>query len=115
MLLQMLVLPAISILASVCEANDASIKYQEIARTSNDSLLWGPYKPNLYFGVRPRIPKSLQAGLMWAKVDNYQDIQNSRLAGLEHLRSPACFAQEIPYFSSFPIDGDSWEVIENEC
>ena len=47
------------------------------ARRSNESLLWGPYRPNLYFGVRPRIPKSLTTGLLWAKVDNFQTIQTS--------------------------------------
>ena len=44
---------------------------------SNETLLWGPYRPNLYFGVRPRIPKSLTTGLLWAKVDNFQEGQNS--------------------------------------
>ncbi|KAH8652537.1 glycoside hydrolase [Xylariales sp. PMI_506] len=48
-----------------------------MARLNNQSLLWGPYRPNLYFGVRPRIPKSLMTGLMWAKVDNYNDVQNN--------------------------------------
>lgn len=60
------------------DANDASILINEIERSSNQSLLWGPYRPNLYFGVRPRIPKSLMGGLMWAKVDNYQDVQHSK-------------------------------------
>jgi mannosyl-oligosaccharide glucosidase len=92
MLLNTLLLPVAGLLASVCAADDASILYNEIARASNDSLLWGPYRPNLYFGVRPRIPRSLQAGLMWAKVDNYQDIQNSRLSDLEHFRSIASSA-----------------------
>ena len=45
---------------------------------SNETLLWGPYRPNLYFGVRPRIPKSLTTGLLWAKVDSFQDVQQSR-------------------------------------
>ena len=49
----------------------------ENAKVSNDSLLWGPYRPNLYFGVRPRIPKSLMTGLLWAKVDSFQGVQNS--------------------------------------
>ena len=47
---------------------------------SNGSLLWGPYRPNLYFGVRPRIPKSLLTGLMWAKVDHAETVQNSESA-----------------------------------
>ena len=49
----------------------------ENAKRSNESLLWGPYRPNLYFGVRPRIPKSLMTGLLWAKVDSFQGVQNS--------------------------------------
>ncbi len=59
-------------------ADDASILISEIGRASNESLLWGPYKPNLYFGVRPRIPKSLAAGLLWAKVDNFEDVQHRK-------------------------------------
>lgn len=54
--------------------NDESILISEVGRQNNESLLWGPYKPNLYFGVQPRIPKSLMAGLMWGRVDNFQDI-----------------------------------------
>jgi mannosyl-oligosaccharide glucosidase len=61
----------------VAAADDTAIVYKEIARSSNQSLLWGPYRPNLYFGVRPRIPKSLMGGLMWSKVENFQDVQNS--------------------------------------
>jgi Glycosyl hydrolase family 63 N-terminal domain len=73
---------ALSALVSVCAAtaaaDDTAILYKEIARNANQSLLWGPYRPNLYFGVRPRIPKSLMGGLMWSKVENFQDVQNSR-------------------------------------
>ena len=50
----------------------------ESTKLSNETLLWGPYRPNLYFGVRPRIPKSLMTGLMWAKVDGFQNVQQSR-------------------------------------
>lgn len=53
------------------------------AKHSNESLLWGPYRPNLYFGVRPRIPKSLMTGLLWAKVDSFQGVQNSRCQRLK--------------------------------
>lgn len=49
----------------------------EIEKASNDSLLWGPYRPNLYFGVRPRIPKSLMGGLMWTKVEDHT-VQHSK-------------------------------------
>jgi mannosyl-oligosaccharide glucosidase len=37
---------------------------------SNEApLLWGPYRPNLYLGIRPRVPESLVVGLMWGKLD----------------------------------------------
>lgn len=62
---------------SITAEGDPNILVSEIGRASNDSLQWGPYKPNLYFGVRPKIAKSLAAGLMWAKTDNYQDVQHS--------------------------------------
>lgn len=49
------------------------------AAANNDTLLWGPYRPNLYFGVRPRIPKSLLTGLMWANADDFTSVQQSKL------------------------------------
>ncbi|KAF2728346.1 glycoside hydrolase [Polyplosphaeria fusca] len=49
----------------------------EIEKASNESLLWGPYRPNLYFGVRPRIPKSLMGGLMWTRVEDYASVQTN--------------------------------------
>ena len=62
----------------------SDILVQENARQMNQSLLWGAYRPNLYFGVRPRIAKSFMGALMWAKVDNYQDVQHSKCSS--HVR-----------------------------
>ncbi|KAL2433388.1 putative mannosyl-oligosaccharide glucosidase [Exophiala dermatitidis] len=45
--------------------------------SSNNTLLWGPYRPNLYFGVRPRLPNSLLTGLLWANTDNYATAQHN--------------------------------------
>lgn len=61
---------------AVQQAGDSSILVNEIGRELNQSLFWGPYRPNLYFGVRPRTPKSLLTGLLWVKVDNFQNVQN---------------------------------------
>jgi len=47
------------------------------AQAANASLFWGPYRPNLYFGVRPRLPKSVMGGLLWARVDEYESAQHS--------------------------------------
>jgi mannosyl-oligosaccharide glucosidase len=44
---------------------------------SDQSLLWGPYRPNLYFGIRPRLPQSLMTGLIWFSTVNYQSVQSA--------------------------------------
>ncbi|KAF5357937.1 hypothetical protein D9756_001883 [Leucocoprinus leucothites] len=44
----------------------------------NDTLLWGPYRPNLYFGLRPRLPQSLMTGLMWFGTHDYASLQHAR-------------------------------------
>ena len=62
---------------SLAWGEDAQKILAENAKISNDSLLWGPYRPNLYFGIRPRIPRSLLTGLLWARVDSFQGVQNS--------------------------------------
>ncbi|KAJ1729388.1 Processing alpha glucosidase I, partial [Coemansia biformis] len=42
------------------------------------ALQWGTYRPNLYFGVRPRLPESLLSGLMWFGLDDQQNWQRIR-------------------------------------
>jgi hypothetical protein len=61
----------------------ANAQVADIEKATNASLLWGPYRPNLYFGVRPRIPKSLMGGLLWTRVEDYTSVQNS-----ECIRTP---------------------------
>lgn len=34
-----------------------------------DKRLWGSYRSNVYFGMRPRIPESVVAGVMWFSYD----------------------------------------------
>jgi len=65
------------LLSAVAQAQDASSVF---SKASNDTLMWGPYRPNLYFGVRPRIPKSVMTGLLWGQVDDYQTVPQSRSA-----------------------------------
>ncbi|OBZ75646.1 putative mannosyl-oligosaccharide glucosidase [Grifola frondosa] len=52
------------------------------AQPSNDSesLFWGTYRPNLYFGLRPRTPQSLMTGLMWFGTQDFQSITRTRHA-----------------------------------
>lgn len=39
--------------------------------------MWGPYRPNLYFGVRPQIPETFLMGLMWASGESRDEILES--------------------------------------
>ena len=42
-----------------------------LLQSNQDSLLWGTYRPQLYHGIRARIPKSLMTGLMWHGLNDY--------------------------------------------
>ena len=53
------------------------LAHTAVAKTKNDTLLWGPYRPNLYFGLRPQIPQSLMTGLMWFGTHDYQSVSRS--------------------------------------
>ncbi|KAF8270316.1 glycoside hydrolase [Lactarius quietus] len=46
----------------------------------SNSLLWGTYRPNLYFGLRPRIPQSVMTGLVWFGTQDYQSFSKARHA-----------------------------------
>lgn len=81
----------VGVLANQGSAADVSALNQEVGRANNESLLWGPYKPNLYFGVRPRLPNSLSAGLMWSKVEDYNSVQRSKYL-LQDCRNAAPFS-----------------------
>lgn len=59
------------------EAIDLSLAGQ-YKNLSDSSLLWGPYRSGLYFGLRPRIPRSLLSGLMWFNVDDYGGVGKIR-------------------------------------
>ena len=54
-------------------AQDTSV----FSQSSNDTLLWGPYRPNLYFGLRPRAPKSISTGLLWGRVEDFSQVQHN--------------------------------------
>ncbi|CAH0055870.1 unnamed protein product, partial [Clonostachys solani] len=48
-----------------------------LAKPDGSWQTWGPYRPNLYFGVRPQIPESLLMGLMWADGTNTAGIRDT--------------------------------------
>ena len=69
--------PAAVLLASIPSPALASEETAVFSKATNDSLLWGPYRPNLYFGIRPRQSSSLITGLMWGQVEDFNKIQHS--------------------------------------
>jgi len=50
-----------------------SVTSQSLNSTNpSGELVWGAYRPNLYFGLRPRIPQSLMTGLIWFGTQDYR-------------------------------------------
>ncbi|PWN54015.1 glycoside hydrolase [Violaceomyces palustris] len=45
---------------------------------ADSSLLWGTYRPQIYFGMRPRLPESILMGLMWFGVQDYRGYAKPR-------------------------------------
>ena len=53
----------------------AVLVYSQTTNIS-DSLRWGTYRPNLYFGLRPQVPQSLMTGLMWFGTQDFQSVSS---------------------------------------
>ncbi|KAI1438796.1 glycoside hydrolase family 63 protein [Xylaria sp. CBS 124048] len=68
---------SLSFLAAATTAQDEGTVHSEVGSLNNQSLFWGPYRPNLYFGVRPRVPSGVATALSWVNVDNYVGVQNN--------------------------------------
>ncbi|KAH8833864.1 glycoside hydrolase [Flagelloscypha sp. PMI_526] len=56
-----------------------SLALVSTAYAANETL-WGPYRSNLYFGLRPRIPQSLMTGLVWFGTHDYTAFGKARHA-----------------------------------
>lgn len=63
---------ALVALSSMAAAEDDTGQF---GQQHNESLFWGPYKPNLYFGLRSRAPHGLWMGMAWAKMEQFSDLQ----------------------------------------
>ncbi|CCU79720.1 mannosyl-oligosaccharide glucosidase [Blumeria hordei DH14] len=76
-LLPVIILAVLSLKSDFAIADQAKLLSSSSAQQKNDSLLWGPYRPNLYFGIKPRIPQSFLGGLMWTRVDDFTSLQQN--------------------------------------
>jgi mannosyl-oligosaccharide glucosidase len=54
---------------------------------NSSSLVWGAFRPNLYFGLRPRIPQSLMTGLVWFGTQDYQSFTSRSFFGDTYAQS----------------------------
>ena len=72
--LTMMLLPTLLLALAPASAYSRPANTLDLLAADNSSLVWGPYRPNLYFGARPRIPKSVLMGLMWSRVEDDQTV-----------------------------------------
>lgn len=87
-------------------AKDEAVLSAEIGRLNNQSLLWGPYRPNLYFGVRPRLPHSLMTALMWSNLDTFNGPKDSQ----SPLPLSLSLARRPPHLLNMPINRSSFHM-----
>lgn len=66
------------------------------AFVEDPALLWSTYAPQLYFGIKPRLPKSITNGLMWFGLNDYEGL--NRESNSSSLPSP--FTRLTPLLSS---------------
>lgn len=92
---------ATSVIVSFISPINASRVAPKGTEGGDPSLLWGTYRPNLYFGLRPRLPYSLMSGMMWFGTQDYNQFQSkSSLARLEKYCSRFCASMLFEYTSS---------------
>ncbi|KAF8459900.1 glycoside hydrolase family 63 protein [Gautieria morchelliformis] len=48
------------------------------ATNDSESLVWGTWRPGLYFGLRPRLPQSLMTGLIWFGTQDFESFMRPR-------------------------------------
>ena len=57
----------------LCGTTSMAAQTSDYPKTNNDTLYWGSYRPNLYFGMRNRSPNSFMTGIMWHAVREHRD------------------------------------------
>lgn len=51
---------------------------EEYEKLNQQSLNWGPYRSNLYLGIRSRIPESILTGLIWFPAESFKGVMLSK-------------------------------------
>jgi mannosyl-oligosaccharide glucosidase len=56
----------------------AEVEYDPTKPLEDPSLIWGTYRPQIYFGVRPAISNSILSGLLWFSPTRYDSFLQAR-------------------------------------
>jgi mannosyl-oligosaccharide glucosidase len=72
------------ILTGLCAKMD-----NEKSTVTQDPYFWGPYRSNLYFGIRATTPNSPFVGFMWQDM-SHQDNFDSTLIYFQFSNKPLC-------------------------
>jgi hypothetical protein len=89
LVVQLLLVAASSICPTVAHTSHSESDQRILAaeregggvKAANESLTWGTYRPNLYFGLKPRIPNSLMTGVMWFGLQDHESARSEFRSG----------------------------------
>ena len=73
MMTRSLLCVAVCLLSGAVATGEADTARASLRAAQNASLLWGTYRPNLYFGTRTRSPTdAVLTGLVWHGAKDFQ-------------------------------------------
>jgi mannosyl-oligosaccharide glucosidase len=79
-------------------------------KDDSQDLLWGTYRPNLYFGLRPKIPQSLMVGLMWFGTTDYNSVNSQSVLSFQIINDPIDVFVDVRHAcdQGDELDGYTW-------
>lgn len=66
----------VTLIAAAGEGNKA--EYDPTKPLENPSLIWGTYRPQVYFGIRPALSDSILSGLLWFAPNRFDSVLSAR-------------------------------------
>lgn len=74
----MIILSLFCLVAAIAADGYIDTKYDPTKPLEDPSLLWGTYRPQIYFGIRPAIPDSILSGLLWFSPQRHDSFMKAR-------------------------------------
>ncbi|UZJ51923.1 hypothetical protein CBS101457_001243 [Exobasidium rhododendri] len=63
---------------TVAAAGDDEVNYEQGKPLDDPSLIWGTYRPQIYFGIRSALPESFLSGLIWFSPQRFDTFLQAR-------------------------------------